>query len=175
MTANGILQIVIFLAVLIALTKPIGSFMARVFSGERTFLHPVVRPFEKLVYRACGIDETAEQRWTGYAAAMLAFSVIGMVLTYVLLRVQQWLPLNPQGLGNVAADLSFNTAASFTTNTNWQFYTPESTMSYFTQMATLAVHNWMSAATGIAIAVALTRGLARRSGRSIGNFWVDLV
>src|SRR5579872_5154620 len=174
MTANGILQIVIFLAVLIALTKPIGSFMARVFSGERTFLHPVVRPFEKLVYRACGIDETAEQRWTGYAAAMLAFSVIGMVLTYVLLRVQQWLPLNPQGLGNVAADLSFNTAASFTTNTNWQFYTPESTMSYLSEMLALATHNFFSAAVGIAVAIAFVRGFARHSVNTLGNFWVDL-
>src|SRR5689334_18274398 len=121
MTPDGIVQFVIFLAVVIALTKPMGAFMARVFAGERTFLHPVVRPLERATYRLCGIDETAEQRWTGYAAALLAFSLVGMVMTYVLLRVQQWLPLNPQGLGNVGADLSFNTAASFATNTNWQF------------------------------------------------------
>ena len=174
MTGNGILQIVIFLAVLVALTKPLGSFMARVFSGERTFLYPVVRPVETFVYRLCGIDESAEQKWTGYAAAMLAFSVVGMVMTYILLRVQQWLPLNPQGLGNVASDLSFNTAASFTTNTNWQFYTPESTMSYLSEMLALATHNFMSAALGIAIAIALVRGFARHSVNTLGSFWVDL-
>jgi K+-transporting ATPase ATPase A chain len=174
MTANGILQLVIFLAVLIALTKPIGAFMAKVFAGERTFLHPVVRPLERAVYRLCGIDENAEQRWTGYAAAMLAFSLAGMVLTYVLLRVQQWLPLNPQGLGNVGADLSFNTAASFTTNTNWQFYTPESTMSYLSEMLALATHNFFSAAVGIAVAIAFVRGFARHSVNTLGNFWVDL-
>ncbi|HUK18482.1 MAG TPA: potassium-transporting ATPase subunit KdpA [Bryobacteraceae bacterium] len=174
MTANGVLQIVIFLAVLVALTKPLGSFMAKVFSGERTFLHPLVRPLEKAVYRLCGIDEAAEQRWTGYAAALLAFSVVGMVMTYILLRVQQWLPLNPQGLGNVAADLSFNTAASFTTNTNWQFYTPESTMSYLSEMLALATHNFFSAALGIAVAIAFVRGFARHSVNTLGNFWVDL-
>ena len=174
MTANGVLQIVIFLAVLVALTKPLGAFMAKVFSGERTFLHPLVRPLEKAVYRLCGIDEAAEQRWTGYAAALLAFSVVGMVMTYILLRVQQWLPLNPQGLGNVAADLSFNTAASFTTNTNWQFYTPESTMSYLSEMVALATHNFFSAALGIAVAIAFVRGFARHSVSTLGNFWVDL-
>ncbi|HKE21596.1 MAG TPA: potassium-transporting ATPase subunit KdpA [Bryobacteraceae bacterium] len=174
MTANGILQIVIFLAVLIALTKPIGSFMAKVFSGERTLLHPIVRPLETAVYRLCGIDEAAEQKWTGYAAAMLAFSVVGMVMTYLLLRFQQWLPLNPQGLGNVASDLSFNTAASFTTNTNWQFYTPESTVSYLSNMLALATHNFFSAALGIAIAIAFIRGFARHSTNTLGNFWVDM-
>jgi len=174
MTANGILQILFFLAVLIALTKPLGAYMAKVFSGERTFLHPLVKPLERAVYRICGIDETAEQRWTGYAAALLAFSVVGMVMTYILLRVQQWLPLNPQGLGNVASDLSFNTAASFTTNTNWQFYTPESTMSYLSQMLALATHNFFSAALGIAVAIAFVRGFARHSVNTLGNFWVDL-
>jgi K+-transporting ATPase ATPase A chain len=173
MTSNGILQIVLYFAVLLALTKPLGLFMKKVFNGERTFLHPVFRPLETAVYRLCGIDEAAEQRWTGYAAAMLLFSLVGMLMTYVLLRVQQWLPLNPQGLGNVPAALSFNTAASFTTNTNWQFYTPESTMSYLSEMVALATHNFFSAAVGIAVAIAFVRGFARHSVNTLGNFWVD--
>jgi K+-transporting ATPase ATPase A chain len=174
MTAYGILQFLFYFAVLLALTKPMGLFMQKVFAGERTFLHPVLRPLESVVYRICGIDEAAEQRWTGYAGAMLAFSVAGMIMTYILLRIQQWLPLNPQGLGNVASDLSFNTAASFTTNTNWQFYTPESTMSYLSEMLALATHNFFSAAVGIAVAIAIVRGFARHSMNTLGNFWVDL-
>jgi len=174
MTAYGILQFLFYFAVLLALTKPMGLFMQKVFAGEPTFLHPVLRPLESVVYRICGIDEAAEQRWTGYAGAMLAFSVMGMIMTYILLRIQQWLPLNPQGLGNVASDLSFNTAASFTTNTNWQFYTPESTMSYLSEMLALATHNFFSAAVGIAVAIAMVRGFARHSVNTLGNFWVDL-
>ena len=174
MTSNGILQIVLYFVVLLALTKPMGAFLHKVFAGERTFLHPVLRPLEAAVYKVCGIDEAAEQRWTGYAAAMLLFSLAGMLMTYLLLRVQQWLPLNPQGLGNVGADLSFNTAASFTTNTNWQFYTPESTMSYFSEMVALATHNFFSAAVGIVVAIAFVRGFARHSVNTLGNFWVDL-
>jgi K+-transporting ATPase ATPase A chain len=174
MTSNGILQIVLYFAVLLALTKPLGLFMKKVFNGERTFLHPVFRPLETAVYRLCGIDEAAEQRWTGYAAAMLLFSLVGMLMTYMLLRVQQWLPLNPQGLGNVPADLSFNTAASFTTNTNWQFYSPESTMSYLSEMVALATHNFFSAAVGIAVAIAFVRGFTRHSVNTLGNFWVDM-
>jgi K+-transporting ATPase ATPase A chain len=174
MTANGILQIVLYFAVLLALTKPMGAFMKKVFAGERTFLHPVLRPVEVAVYKVCKIDEAAEQRWTGYAAGMLLFSLVGMLMTYLLLRVQQWLPLNPQGLGNVGADLSFNTAASFTTNTNWQFYTPESTMSYLSEMVALATHNFFSAAVGIAVAIAFVRGFSRHSVNTLGNFWVDL-
>jgi len=174
MTANGILQIVLYFVVLLVLTKPMGAFMHKVFAGERTFLHPILRPLETAFYKACGIDEAAEQRWTGYAAAMLLFSLLTMLLTYLLLRVQQWLPLNPQGLGNVASDLSFNTSASFTTNTNWQFYTPESTMSYLSEMLALATHNFFSAAVGIVVAIAFVRGFARHSVNTLGNFWVDL-
>src|SRR6516165_5828910 len=175
MTANGLLQITIYFLVLVALAKPLGLYITKVMQGERTFMHRVLRPLEAGIYKLCGIDEHAEQHWTSYAGGILLFSVATLLVSYVVLRIQQWLPWNPAGLGNVGPDLSFNTAMSFTTNTNWQSYTPETTMSYFSQMAALAFHNWVSAATGIAIAVALVRGLARRSGRSIGNFWVDLV
>jgi len=147
--------------------------MARVFQGERTFLHPVLRPLENLIYRICGIEEAAEQSWKRYAGGALVFSAVGMLLTYLLMRVQQWLPWNPQGLGNVAADLSWNTAASFTTNTNWQSYTPETTMSYLTEMAALATHNFFSAAMGMAVAIAVVRGFSRHSSKTLGNFWVD--
>ena len=173
MTPNGIFQILLFTAVIIALAKPIGAFMARVFAGERTWLHRILRPVETAVYKLCGIDETAEQTWTRYAGSALAFSVVSLLFTYLILRVQQWLPLNPQGLGNVAADLGWNTAVSFTTNTNWQAYTPETTMSYLTQMIALATHNFFSAALGIAVAIAVVRGFARHSVRTLGNFWVD--
>jgi K+-transporting ATPase ATPase A chain len=173
MTANGILQILLFTAVIWALAKPIGGFMAKIFAGERTWLHPVLRPVEAAIYRLCGIDEAAEQRWTGYAGAVLAFSLVSLLFTYLIMRVQQWLPLNPQGLGNVAADLGWNTAASFTTNTNWQAYTPETTMSYITQMIALATHNFFSAAAGIAVAIAFVRGFSRHSVNTLGNFWVD--
>jgi K+-transporting ATPase ATPase A chain len=173
MTTNGILQILLFTAVIWALAKPIGGFMARIFAGERTWLHPVLRPVETAIYKLCGIDESAEQHWTGYAAALLAFSLVSLLFTYLIQRVQQWLPLNPQGLGNVAADLGWNTAASFTTNTNWQAYTPETTMTYITQMIALATHNFFSAAAGIAVAIAFVRGFSRHSARTLGNFWVD--
>jgi K+-transporting ATPase ATPase A chain len=174
MTANGWFQIGLYLLVLLAITKPMGVFMARVFSGEKTFLDPALRPVERLIYRLTGVDETHEMRWTEYATAMLLLSVVSMVLLYVIMRVQQWLPWNPEHLGAVPQDLAFNTAASFTTNTNWQAYSGESTMSYFTQMAGLAYHNFLSAAVGIALAVAVIRGIARREMETLGNFWVDL-
>jgi K+-transporting ATPase ATPase A chain len=176
MTAPGLLQIFLFFLVLLALTKPLGVYMARVFQGERTFLHPVVRPFERLVYKLSGVDEAAEQHWTHYAGSLLAFSLAGCLLTYLILRIQGILPFNPQGfLGKLwTPDLAFNTAVSFTTNTNWQAYTPEVTASYFSQMVGLAVHNFTSAAAGIATAIAMVRGFSRRSADSIGNFWVDL-
>jgi K+-transporting ATPase ATPase A chain len=173
MTANGVLQILFFTAVIVALAKPMGAFMAKVFSGERTWLHPILRPVETAIYKLCGIDESAEQHWTRYAGSALMFSVVSLLFTYLILRLQQWFPLNPQGLGNVAADLSWNTAASFTTNTNWQAYTPETTMSYLTQMIALATHNFFSAAVGIAVAIAVVRGFARHSTKTLGNFWVD--
>src|ERR1039457_6772194 len=176
MTSMGLLQIFLFFLVLLALTKPVGAYMARLFEGERTFLHPVVRPLERLVYRIWGVDEAGEQHWTHYAGSMLAFSLAGILLTYLIQRVQGILPFNPQGFGGklITPDLAFNTAASFGTNTNWQSYTPETTVSYFTQMVGLAVHNFTSAAVGIATAMAVVRGFSRRSANSIGNFWVDL-
>jgi K+-transporting ATPase ATPase A chain len=173
MTGNGIFQIAVFFLVLVALTKPIGAYMAKVFAGERTWMHRLLRPLETTVYKLCGIDEKAEQRWTRYAAGLLVFSIVSLLFTYLLQRVQQWLPLNPQGLPNVGPDLSFNTAASFTTNTNWQAYTPETTMSYLTQMIGLATHNFFSAAAGIAVAIAFIRGFARHSVKTLGSFWVD--
>ena len=175
MTNPGLLQIVLYVLVLFLITSPLGVHLWRVFSGERTFLTPVLGPLERGIYRVTAVRPEVEQGWVGYGFAMLLFSLVGALLTYLIERTQNLLPLNPQGFDAVAPDLAFNTAVSFTTNTNWQFYSGESTMSYLTQMAGLAVHNWVSAAVGIAIAVALTRGLARRSGRSIGNFWVDLV
>ncbi|HUB78276.1 MAG TPA: potassium-transporting ATPase subunit KdpA [Bryobacteraceae bacterium] len=175
MTANGILQIALYFVVLLALTKPMGAYMAKVFSGGRTFLHPLLRPLEVGLYKLCGIDEDGEQHWTRYAGSMLAFSLVGIVFTYVLLRLQQWFPLNPQGLANLGPDLSFNTAVSFGTNTNWQSYTPETTMSYFSQMIALATHNFWSAAAGISVAIALVRGFARHSAQTLGSFWVDFV
>ncbi len=139
MTSIGLFQIFLYFAVLLALTKPTGLYMARLFEGERTFLHPVVRPFERLIYKISGIDESAEQRWTHYAASLLAFSLVGILLTYLIQRVQGLLPFNPQGFGGklISPDLAFNTAVSFGTNTNWQAYTPETTVSYFTQMVGL--------------------------------------
>jgi potassium-transporting ATPase potassium-binding subunit len=173
MTLNGWFQIGLFLLVIFAVAKPLGVYMARVFSGEKTFLDPVMRPVERLLYRVTGVDETREMPWTEYAVAMLLFSVVSMVLLYLIQRMQQWLPWNPQHLAAVPTDLAFNTAASFTTNTNWQAYVPETTMSYFTQMAGLAFHNFASAAVGIAMAIAVIRGIARREKETIGNFWVD--
>ncbi|MGA2592631.1 MAG: potassium-transporting ATPase subunit KdpA [Bryobacteraceae bacterium] len=176
MTSIGLFQIFLYFLILLALTKPMGIFMARLFEGERTFLHPVVRPLERLLYRLGGVDETAEQHWTHYAGSLLAFSLAGILLTYLIQRIQGMLPFNPQGFGGklITPDLAFNTAVSFGTNTNWQAYTPETTVSYFTQMVGLAVHNFTSAAAGIATAVAVVRGFARRSTHSIGNFWVDI-
>jgi potassium-transporting ATPase potassium-binding subunit len=174
MTANGWLQIFLFLLVTFAVAKPAGLFMTRVFAREKTWLDPLLRPLERLLYTLTGVDEKREMRWTEYTIAMLLFSGVSMTLLYVIERVQQWLPWNPQKLAAVPTDLAFNTAASFTTNTNWQSYVPEVTMSYFTQMAGLAYHNFISAAVGIALAIAVIRGVARREQETIGNFWVDL-
>ncbi len=174
MTNNGWLQIIIFLLVVLALTKPLGAFMTRVFNREKTFLDPLLRPLEKLLYKLTGVDESTEMGWKEYAAAMLIFSGVTMALTYLIERVQNHLPLNPQKMVAVAPDLAFNTAASFTTNTNWQAYVPETTMSYLTQMTALAYHNFISAAVGIALAIAVVRGIARSERDTIGNFWVDM-
>lgn len=175
MTFEGWLQIILFFALVLAVTKPLGVYMARVYQRERTWFDPVLRPLERLIYRVTGVDERREMRWTEYALSMLLFSVVSMLLLYLLQRLQGVLPLNPQGFAAVPPDLAFNTAASFTTNTNWQAYGGESTMSYLTQMAGLAYHNFASAAVGMAIAVAFIRGIARRESETIGNFWVDLV
>jgi len=175
MTLNGWFQILLFLAAILAVTAPLGRFMTRVFNREKTWLDPVLRPVERLIYKATGVDETKDMRWTEYAASMLLFSVVSMLVLYLAQRTQQWLPWNPQGFAAVAPDLAFNTAASFTANTNWQAYSGESTMSYLTQMAGLAYHNFMSAATGIALAIAFIRGIAQKEKDTIGNFWVDLV
>jgi potassium-transporting ATPase potassium-binding subunit len=176
MTANGWFQILFFLVLIFAVTKPLGVFMTKVFSRERTFLDPVLRPMERLLYRVTGVDENHEMRWTEYAVSMLLFSVVSMLLLYLIQRIQGFLPFNPQKFGAVVpTHLAFNTAASFTTNTNWQNYSGESTMSYFTQMAGLAYHNFASAATGIVLAIAFIRGIARRQMETLGNFWVDFV
>ena len=175
MTANGWFQIIVFLLLILAVTKPLGVFMTRVFNRERTFLDPVLRPIERLIYKLCFVDESHEMRWTEYSFAMLLFSVVSMLLLYLLQRAQGYLPLNPQKLAAVPQALAFNTAASFTTNTNWQNYSGETTMSYLTQMAGLAYHNFTSAAVGIALAIAFIRGIARRQMKTIGNFWVDMV
>ena len=176
MTSIGIVQILFFFGLILLLTKPIGLFMSRVFQGERTFLHPVLRPIEVLVYRVCGVREGQEQRWTQYTASVLGFSLFAFLFPYALMRLQGLLPFNPQGFGaaQVSPDQSFNTAMSFMTNTNWQWYSGESTMSYLVQMAALAVQNFVSAAAGIAVAIALIRGFARHETDKIGNFWVDL-
>jgi potassium-transporting ATPase potassium-binding subunit len=176
MTANGLLQIAIYFLVILALAKPMGSFMAKLFEGKKTFLHPVLRPFERLTYKLVGINEATEQRWTQYTASLLAFSIFSFLFVYLLQRLQGILPLNPQGFGasQTTPDLSFNTAVSFVTNTNWQSYSGESTLSYLVQMAALTVQNFASAAAGIAVAIAVTRGFARQQANSIGNFWVDL-
>lgn len=174
MTVNGWMQILVFVALVVAVTRPLGGFMTSVFAGERTFLSPVLGPVERGLYRLAGVDERAEQHWVTYAVSMLLFSAAGMLLLYVMQRLQGGLPFNPAAMTAVPADLAFNTAASFTTNTNWQNYGGESTMSYFVQMAGFTFHNFVSAATGIALAVALVRGFARASARTIGNFWVDL-
>src|SRR5262252_9324716 len=176
MTINGWLQILLFFAVILAVTKPAGLYMAKVFSRQRTWLDPVMRPFERLIYRLTGVDEGHEMRWTEYAIAMLLFSAVSMLVLYLIQRLQGMLPFNPQHLAGVTPEhLAFDTAASFTTNTNWQAYSGETTMSYFTQMAGLAYHNFVSAAVGISLAIAFIRGIARRQMQTIGNFWVDMV
>ena len=173
MTANGWLQLVVFFAVLLLLMRPLGLYIARVLEGQKTFLDPLLRPIERLIYRASGIQAEQEMSWQQYSIAMLIFSFVSLLLTYLIERAQAFLPWNPQHLSGVAPALAFSTASSFTTNTNWQAYTPETTMSYFTQMAGLAYHNFLSAAIGIAVAVALVRGIARKQSSTIGNFWVD--
>jgi len=173
MTANGWFQILFFFALILVCAKPLGVYMARVFEREHTWADIIFRPMERLVYRLTRIDETHEMAWTEYAVVMLLFSLVSMLATYAIERLQQWLPLNPQHLASVAPDLALNTAASFTTNTNWQSYVPETTMSYLTQMLTLAYHNFFSAAVGMALAVALIRGISRRESKTLGNFWVD--
>jgi K+-transporting ATPase ATPase A chain len=174
MTANGFLQIAIYFVAILALTKPLGGYMTRVFAGERTWLSPLLLPIEKLFYRLAGIDAKREQDWKTYAVAMLLFSLAGFASLYLLQRVQSLLPFNPQGMSDVAPDLAFNTSVSFITNTNWQAYGGETTMSYLIQMVGLTVHNFVSAATGIALAIAFIRGFARNSAKTIGNFWTDL-
>ncbi len=176
MTTNGVLQIIIFFLVIFALAKPMGLFMAKLFEGGRTFLHPLLRSLETLSYKLIGVKEDAEQRWTQYAAALLAFSLFSFLFVYLLQRFQGILPLNPQGFTGkmVSPDLAFNTAMSFVTNTNWQAYSGESTLSYFVQMAALTVQNFASAAAGIAVAIAVIRGFARQQTNSLGNFWVDV-
>jgi potassium-transporting ATPase potassium-binding subunit len=174
MTAIGWFQIFLFLLVIFAVTKPLGVFITRVFNHEKTFLDPVLRPIEKLVYRLTGVDETHEMRWTEYTIAMLLFSGVAMALLYLIERVQLWLPFNPQKFANVPPALAWGTAASFATNTNWQAYSGESTMSYFTQMAGLAYHNFGSAATGIVLAIVVIRGISRKETDKLGNFWVDM-
>jgi K+-transporting ATPase ATPase A chain len=183
MTLNGWLQILFFFLIILAVTKPLGVFMAHVFNREKTFLDPVLRPIERLIYKLTGVDEKREMRWTEYAVTMLLFSAVSMLVLYLIQRMQGHLPWNPQHLPGVDASSSstgfvasaFNTAASFTTNTNWQSYVPETTMSYLTQMAGLAYHNFGSAAVGISLAIAFIRGIARREMQTIGNFWVDFV
>ena len=173
MTANGWFQIGLYLFVIALVTKPMGAFMTRVFNRDKTFLDPILRPIEQLVYRLTGVDERREMRWTEYAIAMLLFSGVSMALLYIIERTQRWLPFNPQKFANVEPALAFGTAASFTTNTNWQAYSGESTMSYLTQMAGLAYHNFASAAVGIVLAIVVIRGIARKETDKLGNFWVD--
>ena len=174
MTFQGWAQIALYVLAIVVITKPLGGYMTRVFSGERTLLSPVLKPIERLLYRAGGVDETREQSWVTYAIAMLFFSIAGFVTLYLLQRLQAYLPFNPQGQVNIEQSSAFNTSVSFVTNTNWQSYVPETTMSYLVQMAGLTVHNFLSAATGIALALALVRGFARRQSNTVGNFWVDI-
>lgn len=174
MTINGVLQIVFFLIVLILLVKPLGIYMARVFQGERTFLDWIFAPVERLIYRLAGVNPATEMDWKAYTVAMLLFNAVGFFVLYALLRLQGFLPLNPQGFGAASPDLSFNTATSFVTNTNWQSYSGETTLSYLAQMLGLTVQNFVSAATGMAILAAFIRSLARHTTRLLGNFWVDL-
>ena len=174
MSSNLLIQLALYFLIVTVISVPLGLYMARVFSHERTFLDPLLSPIERLIYKLCGINPEVEMAWTGYAIAMLAFSLVSMIFLYALQRLQYYLPFNPQGLAGVAPGLAFNTAASFTTNTNWQAYSGEQTLSYLTQMLGLTSHNFLSAAAGIAMAAAVIRGFARRSAKTIGNFWVDL-
>src|ERR1700730_5807006 len=175
MRTVDVLRIVVYLALVFLLVKPLGAYMARVYEGGRTMFDPVLRPLERLLYRYSRSDPDEDMTWQTYSVAMLVFTLVGMLLLYALQRLQAVLPLNPQGMSAVSPDLSFNTATSFTTNTNWQNYGGETTLSYFTQMAGLTVKNFVSASVGLAIMVALIRGLARRTAKAIGNFWVDTV
>ena len=168
MTANGTLQLVFYVVVLLALAKPLGAYMARIYQGEPAFLNRLGAPFERLLYRVCGVDPQREMRWTEYAVAAMAFNILGLLAVYALQRLQVWLPLNPQDLGAVSPDSSFNTAVSFATNTNWQGYSGETTMSYLTQMLGLTVQNFVSAATGMAVLIAFVRGFQRASVETIG-------
>jgi K+-transporting ATPase ATPase A chain len=174
MTANGWIQIALFCLAIIVCVKPLGLYMARLFEGERTFLSPVLGPVERGIYRLCGVKPNEEQHWTTYTIAMLVFSIAGFLSLYLIQRLQVLLPFNPQGMAAVTPDLSFNTSISFITNTNWQSYGGETTLGYLVQMLGLTVHNFLSAATGIALALALIRGFARRSAKTVGKFWVDL-
>jgi len=174
MSVNGWLQFAIYSIILLAIVRPAGIYMARVIEGEGTWLDPVLRPFERLIYKLCGVRADKEMNWREYTFAMLGFAAVTLVFTYAIERLQQFLPWNPQHLAAVGPDLAWNTAASFTTNTNWQFYTPESTMSYLTEMVGLATHNFWSAAAGIVVAIALIRGIKRTNSATIGNFWVDM-
>ena len=173
MSGQGILQLSLYVVVLVALVRPLGAYMAAVFQGERTFMSPLLGPVERLLYRVAGVDPARESDWKQYAAAVLLVNLLGFAAVYLLQRLQHLLPLNPQGLGAVSPDSSFNTAVSFATNTNWQGYAGEATMSYLTQMLGLAVQNFLSAAAGIAVLIALVRGFTRREAGHIGNFWVD--
>src|SRR3984885_1800093 len=174
MTLQGWLQIAVFFLLVLAFVKPLGSYIAAVMEGRPNILSKPLRPLESVIYRLCGVDESKEQSWLTYAGSLLAFSVVSGLLLYLFERVQQLLPWNPQGFGPMSPDLSFNTAWSFLTNTNWQAYTPESTMGYFVQMTGLTVHNFLSAAAGMGVAMVLVRGFARHSVKTVGNFWVDL-
>jgi K+-transporting ATPase ATPase A chain len=174
MTINGWIQIAVFGAIVILLTRPLGGYMTRVFTGERTFLSPVLRPVERAIYWCCGVNEKEEQHWLTYAVGVLFFSVAGFLSLYALQRLQWYLPFNPQKQPGVEQSLALNTSVSFITNTNWQSYVPETTMGYLVQMAGLTVHNFVSAATGIGMALALIRGFSRREAKAVGNFWVDL-
>ena len=183
MTFLGLAQILVFFAIVLAITKPVGVFLYRVFEGQRTFLHPVFRPVERLIYKVAGIREDEEQSWVRYSASMISLSIFSFLFVYLLQRLQGHLPLNPmhfstpqapQSATPMTPDLAFNTAVSFLTNTNWQSYSPDTTVSYLTQMAALAVQNFVSAAVGIAVAVAMIRGFARHTAKTIGNFWVDV-
>ncbi len=173
MTGKNALEILVYLAIIVALTPILGAYMKRVFAGERTWLDPVLRPVERGIYKVCGVDASRDQTWVDWTVTMLIVNAASLVVLYAMQRLQQFLPLNPNGFGAVSPDSSWNTAVSFTTNTNWQGYSGESTMSHFTQMAGLALHNFLSAATGIAIAIAIIRGIAREKAKGIGNFWYD--